>query len=157
MGLHRSNWRPIQSEQRLIKYTKKSLDLYPNICYGVTMIEQYATPESIVATAFWRKVAIRSQFECWEWLGAKDSRRYNYGRFNDGEKVLYAHIVAYKLTYGNFPKRFENGRLVVVRHLCGNYTCVNPNHLSLGTQSDNGKDIYNVRSFNKEQKILLMK
>lgn len=121
------------------------------------MNNQFATPESAIAKMFWSKVLILSQYECWEWLGAKEGRKYHYGRFFDGEKTTQAHIVAYKLTYGNYPKRFENGRIVVVRHLCGNYSCVNPNHLSLGTQSDNMNDIYKARIFNADQKLLLVK
>ena len=42
-----------------------------------------------------------------------------------------------------------------MRHLCGNYGCVNPSHLSLGNTSDNAKDMYRVREFNQEQRKLL--
>lgn len=121
------------------------------------MNSTYALPESIIAKTFWNKVNIKSRYECWEWLGAKERRRYHYGRFFDGERTIQAHIVAYKLTFGNFPKRFENGRKVMVRHLCGNYLCVNPNHLSLGTQTDNMNDIYKTRDFNKNQKLLFLR
>ena len=120
-------------------------------------ISTFAFPESVFAKRFWSKVDIKSQYECWKWLGAVEGRRYKYGRVYDGEKYVSAHIVAYKLIYGDYPKRFSNGRIVVVRHLCGNYSCVNPNHLSLGTQSDNMKDVYKTREFNEEQRLQLVK
>ncbi len=125
--------------------------------YDVIMNSTFATPESFLAKMFWDKVDVKSQYECWEWLRAKEGRRSHYGRAWDGEKTIQAHVLAYKLTYGNYPKRFENGKLVIVRHLCGNCSCVNPNHLSLGTQSDNMRDTYKVRGFNKEQRLLLVK
>lgn len=117
--------------------------------------EQFAAPDSIIAKRFWDKVDIKGQWECWNWLAAKDGRRTNYGRAWDGEKPIYAHILAYKLTYGNYSSRFANGRKVFVRHLCGNYRCVNPNHLSLGTAADNSEDIYRTRSFNQSQRRLV--
>lgn len=120
--------------------------------------EVIATPESIFSKRFWSKVDIKGKWECWEWLGGKNTGRNGkpgYGRFFDGERNVCAHIIAYKLIYGNFPKRFENGRMVIVRHLCGNCSCVNPLHLSIGTMSDNAEDIYKTRNFNKEQKRLV--
>jgi len=114
----------------------------------------FAAPDSIFANRFWSKVDIKSTYDCWEWAGARDGRKYNYGRAFDGAKVTYSHIIAYKLTYGDYPPRFSNGRKVVVRHKCGNYGCCNPNHLDIGTQSDNMKDVYNARNFNVEQRKL---
>lgn len=54
----------------------------------------------------------------------------------DGVKRSYtAHRLSYLLHVGEIP----NGQ--VVRHMCTNKGCCNPDHLTLGTQSDNYYDI----------------
>jgi hypothetical protein len=59
----------------------------------------------------------------------------NLGRFADGrQQTEYAHRVAYVLYKGDITQ----GR--VVMHSCDNTSCVNPDHLSLGTQGDNIRD-----------------
>jgi hypothetical protein len=45
-----------------------------------------------------------------------------------------AHRIAYKLTKGNIPNNLN------VLHTCDNTSCVNPNHLYLGTQKQNAQD-----------------
>lgn len=47
------------------------------------------------------------------------------------QKTVLAHRKAYYDVYGEIPKG------VVVMHTCNNKTCVNPQHLKLGTQSEN--------------------
>jgi hypothetical protein len=66
---------------------------------------------------------------CWLWNGAKNLA--GYGQLNvDGQKV-YAHRVSY----------IENkGEIIgnnVVMHSCNCTSCVNPDHLSQGTQAQN--------------------
>jgi len=79
-------------------------------------------------------VIIHPRTRCWMWTAAVNNQGYglvNRRRQKDGR---YAHRVAYKLFNGDIP----DGMFVL--HKCDTPRCVNPEHLSLGTQSDNIKD-----------------
>jgi len=71
---------------------------------------------------------------CWIWTGASDSK--GYGRMASGFKKspLKAYRVSYELFVGIIPDG------LVVRHKCDVTSCVNPNHLEVGTQKDNMQD-----------------
>jgi len=58
-----------------------------------------------------------------------------YGRMPDGKR--YAHRVAWEWISG---KLIPTG--MVIKHSCDNKLCVNPEHLSLGTQSENVQEAY---------------
>lgn len=75
---------------------------------------------------------------CHEWKGATRGSS-NYGAIKIGGKPHYAHRVAYELTYGEIPEGLN------VLHTCDNPNCVNPEHLELGTQRKNMRDM--VRRF----------
>jgi HNH endonuclease len=71
---------------------------------------------------------------CWIWVGAVHSAT-GYGRFAlDGHKVIGAHRAAWLLFRGEIPR----GRMVC--HHCDIKSCVNPDHLFLGSQTDNMSD-----------------
>ena len=80
---------------------------------------------------FLRKV--KKTETCWEWTGRLDIG--NYGRFSVGGKWNKAHRVAFQLWKGVIP----DGH--VIRHICNNTKCVNPDHLVTGTQKDNVADM----------------
>lgn len=81
---------------------------------------------------FWRFVD--KSGECWLWLGSSMTKK-GYGLLpkvggSKGKSVL-AHRLSYQIHKGEIPEG------MVVMHSCDNPSCVNPDHLSVGTQSQN--------------------
>lgn len=66
---------------------------------------------------------------CWYWIGYRDSG--GYGQFYYHGRILRAHQVSYILRFGDIPE----GKKVL--HSCNHPECVNPAHLSAGTQREN--------------------
>lgn len=80
---------------------------------------------------FWDKV--RKTDECWNWVGCLNDDGYGSIRYEN--KARKAHRISYLLEYGAFDERLR------VLHSCDNPTCVRPDHLFLGTQGDNMRDM----------------
>jgi hypothetical protein len=70
---------------------------------------------------------------CWLWTGTKWNTGYGYFRKN--RKIQVAHRYMYALYKGTFDPKLH------VLHTCDNPSCVNPEHLFLGTHTDNMKDM----------------
>jgi hypothetical protein len=79
---------------------------------------------------FWSKVSVTEG--CWRWLASRSPG--GYGKFYINKLQFYAHRVSYELAFGPIPPR------LLVCHRCDVPYCVNPEHLFLGTQSDNMQD-----------------
>lgn len=82
---------------------------------------------------FWSKVAVTANpNNCWEWTAAKTDK--GYGRITVEDRQLRAHRVSWYLTHNEWPE-------LLVLHKCDNSSCVNPNHLFLGSDADNMQDM----------------
>lgn len=72
---------------------------------------------------------------CWIWKGGASR---GYGKFWVDGKIRQAHVVAWVIEHGPVPKN------KVVMHDCpggDERSCVNPDHLKLGTQQQNMDDM----------------
>lgn len=77
---------------------------------------------------------------CWIWLGATMSEHRPYGRLvvgsrSDGtRRTTSAHRLSFETFKGPIPNDME------ICHSCDMPSCVNPDHLFLGTRQDNVDD-----------------
>ena len=81
---------------------------------------------------FWSKVDRRNKEECWNWKASTNNK--GYGFFWYDYKMSLSHRIAWILTNGAVPKD------KIVLHRCDSRICCNPDHLYIGTYSDNNND-----------------
>ena len=73
---------------------------------------------------------------CWLWTGSVVGSGYgSFSRGRRGEGNATAHRVSYELRHGPIPQG------LYVLHKCDVKTCVNPDHLYLGTAQNNSSDM----------------
>lgn len=82
---------------------------------------------------FWDGVVVGQPSECWEWSKFKGATGYGVVRI-DSHKTMLAHRYSFVIHKGEIPSD------KIVMHSCDNRRCVNPSHLSLGTNQDNMND-----------------
>jgi hypothetical protein len=82
---------------------------------------------------FQKCVSLAGPDDCWLWT--KGKFKSGYGSFNLNGFPARAHRVSFMIYYGS---EIPDGMNVC--HKCDVPDCVNPNHLFLGTRSDNMRD-----------------
>ena len=115
------------------------------------------TPRPLIEM-FYKKVVLgdntdRIDGPCHVWTGAKVD--LGYGRFGNRIGGLnQAHAFIFEYTFGPIPKG------LCVLHDCDNPSCVNPQHLSIGTKGDNFDDMMRKgrghNKLNKDDKKCLL-
>jgi len=88
-----------------------------------------------ISERFWPKVNIpEDKTKCWEWNAGLDSMGYGAMSMPGKKYFERSHRISWTLKNGDIPKE------LCVLHRCDNPKCVNPDHLFLGTNSDNVSD-----------------
>lgn len=75
---------------------------------------------------------------CWIWMGRTNMQGYGTLHKTDRRSAISVHRLMYALANG-IPAAFLPADLCV-RHRCDTPTCVNPDHLTIGTWKDNIHD-----------------
>ena len=118
---------PLEAEQKEQNYIKR----WPAKLLNKWSYNTITLPEKDIQR-FWSKVNIKEKDECWEWTGTIDN---GYGRIWIDYIHQRAHRISYKIANPDVD-------LVgcIIRHKCDNRSCVNPNHLEIGSNQDNAQD-----------------
>lgn len=96
-----------------------------------------------VRGGFWSKVDKNGPVHpvfgpCWVWTATKDKKGYGFTWIGPERKTrqhIRTHRLSYLLHVGPIPENLS------VLHKCDNTSCVRPDHLFLGTQLDNMRDM----------------
>ncbi len=81
----------------------------------------------------WFMRYVEKKDKCWLWKGKKD--KYGYAKSRVIKLTWHAHRASYFLFKEDIPKG------MCVCHKCDMPSCVNPEHLFLGTQKENVRDM----------------
>lgn len=83
---------------------------------------------------FW--ASVQKTDKCWLWTSATNKNGYGVLRLSGVKSNVLVHRFSYQIHFGEAP---DDKR---VCHRCDIRNCVRPDHLFLGTQTDNLRDMY---------------
>jgi hypothetical protein len=85
-------------------------------------------------------VSIDAESGCWEWRLRKDAGGYGRLKIQMGSRSSFRMEAAHRYAYSIFVGPIPDGMNVL--HRCDNPPCCNPDHLFVGTQQDNMRDMH---------------
>ena len=100
----------------------------PPFLNPTTCIESGESMGKSTHERFEEKYLVNQKTGCWEWQASLSN---GYGQFYYNKKQGTAHRYSYQYFNGPIPDG------LFVMHKCNNSVCCNPEHLELGTASDN--------------------
>ena len=80
-------------------------------------------------------ISFRINGECWECCSHHQNKSGHCQMERNGKSIL-VHRYVYEHINGDIPDG------LIVRHICDNPKCINPNHLLVGTYKDNCRDMF---------------
>jgi len=115
----------------LLDGSKKSCGCLARETASINMITR--TNSLTKEQALQSRILIDETTKCWNWTGTKD--KDGYGVFHWRNKRLRAHREALTV-FGGIDVSSD----LIVCHSCDNPSCINPDHLFVGTVKDNAQD-----------------
>ncbi len=115
----------------LVSGTTKSCGCLLRESASITMITR--TNSLTKEQALLSRIVVDEKSKCWNWIGSKD--KDGYGLFHWRNKCFRAHRESLSVL-----KSVDVPKHLVVCHSCDNPSCINPDHLFIGTAKDNAQD-----------------
>jgi len=98
-----------------------------------------------ITERFFSRIKRTSFSSCWIWIGCRTG---GYGHMRNGHGLILAHRFSWEFHRGAIPEGIH------VLHRCDVPSCVNPDHLFLGSHADNMRDAADKGVFKRRPRRL---